>query len=100
MSNSEMDERFLLYIDILGFSELVKTPERVAELYKIINYLNVHRHDVFTTIIFSDTILVYNNKHAAGLREVQYLIMYLCEFAQDLFYRLIGRDIHFRGYLI
>jgi len=25
--------------------------------------------------------------------------MYLCEFAQDLFYRLISRDLHFRAYL-
>jgi hypothetical protein len=25
--------------------------------------------------------------------------MYLCEFAKDFFYRLIGRDFHFRAYL-
>lgn len=25
--------------------------------------------------------------------------MYLCEFAQDLFYRLVGKDIHFRAYI-
>jgi hypothetical protein len=27
------------------------------------------------------------------------MVMFLCEFAQDLFYRLIGRDIHFRAYV-
>ncbi len=91
------EERFLLYIDILNFSNLAKG--KVGELYEIINKLHVHRHDVFTTIIFSDTILVYNKSHARGLEDVRYLVMYLCEFAQDLFYRLIGRDIHFRAYI-
>jgi hypothetical protein len=93
------EERFLLYIDILNFSNLVGQKGKVEELYEIINKLHVHRHDVFTTIIFSDTILVYNKSHARGLEDVRYLVMYLCEFAQDLFYRLIGRDIHFRAYI-
>jgi hypothetical protein len=93
------EERFLLYIDILNFSNLVAQKGKVEELYEIINKLHVHRHDVFTTIIFSDTILVYNKSHARGLEDVRYLVMYLCEFAQDLFYRLIGRDIHFRAYI-
>ncbi len=95
----EAQERFLLYIDILNFSNLVSQKGKVEELYDIINKLHVHRHDVFTTIIFSDTILVYNNSHARGLEDVRYLVMYLCEFAQDLFYRLIGRDLHFRAYI-
>jgi len=93
------EERFLLYIDILNFSNLVLQKGKVEELYKIINDLNVHRHDVFNTIIFSDTILVYNRLHARGLREIHYIVMFLCEFAQDLFYRLIGRDIYFRAYI-
>ena len=29
----------------------------------------------------------------------QHLVMYLCEFAQNLFYRLVGRGWHFRAYL-
>jgi hypothetical protein len=92
-------ERFLLYIDILNFTNLVGQKGKVEELYEIINRLNVHRHDVFTTIIFSDTILVYNKSNARGLEDVRYMVMFLCEFAQGLFYRLIGRDIHFRAYI-
>jgi hypothetical protein len=98
-SNVNPEERFLLYIDILNFSNLVKHRRGVAELYETINRLHVHRHDYFTTIIFSDTILVYNKVQPSELKEVQYIVMYLCEFAQDLFYRLIGRDIHFRAYI-
>jgi hypothetical protein len=97
--NLNPEERFLLYIDILNFSNLVKQRRGVAELYETINRLNVHRHDYFTTIIFSDTILVYNKVQPSNLKEVQYIVMYLCEFAQDLLYRLIGRDIHFRAYI-
>ena len=95
----ECEERFLLYIDILNFSNLVLRKGQVEALYDIINRLHVHRHDVFNTIIFSDTILVYNKLHPRSLEEVHYIVMYLCEFAQDLFYRLIGRDIHFRAYI-
>jgi hypothetical protein len=95
----QSEERFLLYIDILNFSNLVLQKGKVDELYGIINKLSVHRHDVFNTIIFSDTILVCNKLDARGLDEVHYIVMYLCEFAQDLFYRLIGRDIYFRAYI-
>lgn len=95
----EIEERFLLYVDILNFSNLVTQKGEVEELYKIINSLNVHRHDVFRTIIFSDTILVYNKSHPTGLADIRYIVMYLCEFAQDLFYRLVGKDIHFRAYI-
>lgn len=95
----QAEERFLLYIDILNFSNLVAQKGKVEEVYEIINRLHVHRHDVFNTIIFSDTILVYNRVHPRGLEEVRYIVMFLCEFAQDLFYRLIGRDIHFRAYI-
>jgi hypothetical protein len=93
------EERFFLYIDILNFSTIATLRSKVEELYDIINKLNVHRHDVFTTIIFSDTILVYNKMYPKNLEDVRYVVMFLCEFAQDLFYRLIGKDIHFRGYI-
>jgi len=103
MTNNQTDrapqQRFFLYIDILNFTKLINQRGKVEELYEIINKLNVHRHDVFNTIIFSDTILVYNKEHARGLDDVHCIVMYLCEFAQDLFYRLIGRDVHFRAYI-
>jgi hypothetical protein len=95
----QAEERFLLYIDILNFSHLVGQKGKVEELYGIINRLNVHRHDVFTTIIFSDTILVYHKSNARGLEDVRYIVMFFCEFAQDLFYRLIGKDVHLRAYI-
>src|ERR1039457_2903451 len=89
------EERLLLYIDILNFVNLIAQSGKVEELYEIINKLHVDRHDVFTTIISSDTILVYNKSHARGLEDVRYLGMHLYELAQHLFYQLIARDIHF-----
>lgn len=51
--------KYLLYIDILGFSDMVRSePAKVAELYLILDSLTVHRHEAFRTIVFSDTILV------------------------------------------
>jgi hypothetical protein len=35
--------------------------DRVYEVYRVIDALHVHRHESFSAIIFSDTILVYND---------------------------------------
>ncbi len=93
------DDRYLLYIDMLGFSDLVRKKGHVEKLYRIIDSLNVHEHDAFRTIVFSDTILVYNRLPATTPGNRQYLVMYLCEFAQDLFLRILPLDLHFRAYL-
>jgi hypothetical protein len=91
-------DRFLLYIDILGFAEMTrKEPRKVARLYAIIDSLNVHRHQTFRTIVFSDTILVYNPDLAVSDEDRSYLVWYLIEFAEDLHHRLTGQDIYFRA---
>jgi hypothetical protein len=89
-----MPDCYLLYIDILGFSELVLKKGRIEDLYDQIDTLNSHEHTAFKTLAFSDTILIYNTVEWGR----HYLVMYLCEFAQDLFYRLVSRDLHFRAY--
>lgn len=96
-----MSDRFLLYIDILGFTEMVaKDPRKVARVYSILDTLNAHKHNSFRTIVFSDTILVYNNDAPANDEDRRYLVMYLTEFAEDLHHRLIGQDIYFRAALV
>ena len=95
-----MAYRYLLYIDILGFSNLVDEPARVADLYEVVASLNVHKHPDFKAIVFSDTILVYNINETAGRADPNYYVMYLCEFAQDLQARLLGKDIFFRAVLV
>ena len=92
-------EHYLLYLDILGFSEMAKSQERVLNLYQIIDKLNVHQHDAFKSILFSDTLLVYNLYEPQNAHDHHYNIMYLAEFAQDLLFRLIGRDYYFRAIL-
>jgi hypothetical protein len=96
-----MTDKFLLYIDILGFTEMVrKDPRKVARVYSILDSLNVHKHNSFKTIVFSDTVLVYNIKEPNNDNERQYLVWYLTEFAEDLHDRLIGQDIYFRAALV
>lgn len=101
VEGSELVDRYFLYNDILGFGDLVmREPDRVADLYEIISTLNAHRHDSFGTIVFSDTILVYPKfRRNLGTRSDAYFVMYLCEFAQDLMYRLVSRNIYFRAVL-
>lgn len=96
-----MPNRYLLYIDVLGFSELVqKGYARVNDLYEVVASLNVHKHPAFRAIVFSDTILVYNVVSSKRRQDRSYLLMYLCEFAQDLLHRLAGRGIVFRAVLV
>ena len=91
-----MKEKFLLYIDILGFSDLVqRNPDKVKEIYNIVNKLNVYKHDAFQTIIFSDTILVYNKHEANSIRDKEYVVMYMIEFAQDLIFKGNSIDLNF-----
>ncbi len=92
--------KYLLYIDILGFKDaVVNNHNKVEIIYDHINNLNVHNHEAFATIVFSDTILVYNKVDPKNDSEHQYLSMFSCEFAQDLLYRCIGEEIFFRAIL-
>ena len=95
-----MGDRFLLYIDILGFAEMTKRePRKVARVYSILDSLNVHHHRAFKTIVFSDTVLVYNPDLATTDDQRKYFVWYLIEFAEDLHHRLTGQGIHFRAIL-
>lgn len=95
-----MDSKFLLYIDILGFSELVRLePDKVKEIYNVVNRLNVHKHGSFQTIIFSDTILVYNVINVESICDKEYVVMYMIEFAQDLLFKGVSIDLNFRAVL-
>jgi hypothetical protein len=96
-----MDKKFLLYIDILGFSKLVsKDISRVRRLYRIIEKLNVHHHDYFHVIVFSDTILIYNIDDPFAEFNRGYIVMFLIEFVQNLLYNCIGKDYYFRAVLV
>lgn len=95
-----MTNKYLLYIDMLGFSELVdRNPEEVDDIYSIVDSLNVHKHEGFHTIVFSDTILVYNKYEPSNDEEHSYFVMFACEFAQDLLYRFVGKKRFFRAIL-
>ncbi|MDC9580068.1 hypothetical protein PSI15_00475 [Xenorhabdus sp. PR6a] len=93
-----MNERFFLYLDILGFTELVRQgSEKIDDLYEVIASLNVHNHDIFKVIVFSDTIVVYNVDGGDTPEDARYLIMFMCEFVRDLMYRLMKREVYFRA---
>ena len=88
-------EKDFLYIDILGFSQMVREHSaRIPQVFKIIDELSVHRHYAFRAIVFSDTIIVYNDNDEMPNH---YYVTYLIEFAQQLFYRLLSIGVFFRG---
>ena len=86
-----MAEPFLLYIDLLAFSVLVHTKKDILhDLFRTLDKSVVHRHGSFKVIQFSDTLLVYNEPTADSARDKSYCAMYLCEFTQEIQYRLLG----------
>ncbi|MCK9713303.1 hypothetical protein LT706_17465 [Pseudomonas syringae pv. syringae] len=96
-----MSDRFLLYIDILGFSEMVsKEPRKVVRVYEILDTLNVHGRSDFKVIVFSDTILIYSSSTVSSDPDRAYCIQALIDFASDLHHRLVGQDIYFRAVIV
>ncbi|MGY4396245.1 hypothetical protein ACVWZA_001418 [Sphingomonas sp. UYAg733] len=93
--------RFLLYLDILGFSEMTrKDGRKVARTYAILDKLNAHKDAAFKTIVFSDTILIYNPHEATSDEERKDYVWYMTEAAEHLYSMLVGQDIWFRAILI
>jgi hypothetical protein len=96
-----MEKKYLLYIDILGFSKLVEDDYKmVDELYKILNQINAHYHPVFHVICFSDTLLVYNVIDPVNIHDVRNCVQYLIEFVRDLMFRLAKHEINFRAVIV
>ena len=90
---------YLLYTHVLGLRALVEKGGDVDGLCGIINSLDAHRPDAFETVVFSDVALSYTTVPPTDADTRQHLVTDLCEFAQNLFYRLVGRGWHFRAYL-
>jgi hypothetical protein len=92
-----MSRHLFLYIDILGFKELIDTGFDIRRIYERIDRLNAQTDNDFRCIVFSDTILVYASKAWEGAPSQG--VMWLIEFAQELFYFLIALDVHMRAYI-
>jgi len=88
-------EKAFLYIDILGFEKLVRDKsEKVDRIFEIIDGLYVHNHFALKTVVFSDTILVFNKNNDYSN---DYYVTYLIEYVQQLFYRLLLINVYFKG---
>lgn len=88
-------KRVFLYIDILGFGDLVKNKSnKIEKIFKVFDKLNVFKHGSLKVIIFSDTILVFNKEDNWP---TSYFITYLIEYVQELFYNLSWINVYFKG---
>ena len=95
-----MDRTLFLYIDILGFSDLILNKERMKDvelLYRIIDKARIHQDSNYQAIVFSDTIIAYNKLKNLSERSKEIEVMFLIELTQELFSKLIGRNIFFRA---
>ena len=68
-----------------------------TEFHKVLDEIRTEFAD---NIISYDTIIVFNQAAPTTEHDHQYLVMYSCEFVQDLLYRTIGQDIFFRAVLV
>ena len=93
-----MSKTLFLYIDILGFTDLVmNNAAGVARLFRIIDSGALHRDTCYKAIVFSDTVLVYNTVRDLSGNTKSNELMFLMELVQDLLYRITGSNIFFRA---
>ena len=93
-----MFDRFLLYVDLLGFSDLVRNrPEIIPRIFEALDQSPTHHHPAFTAIQFSDTLLVFNARPTVSDYDNYVSVMYLCEFAQHLQQMLLGSNAFIRA---
>lgn len=92
-----MENTLFMYLDFLGFTDLIKDKSRVFELFSIIDDLHAHKDTNYKVIVFSDTMLIYNSINPKNDWYKKIELMYLIEFAQDLLHRLIEKDIYFKA---
>ena len=96
-----MEHKFLLYIDTLGFSKMVREDvSRVRYLYDIVENLTVYDHHEFKIIVFSDTFLIYNIEEPINDDERQDMVRFSIEFFRNLFYKCVGKNYYFRAVLV
>ena len=92
-----MNNTLFLYLDILGFTELIKTPDRVDHIFKVLDSAALHRDSNYRAIAFSDTLLAYQlHDDLKGYTKANEL-MFLIELVQDIFLKLIGSGVFFRA---
>lgn len=96
-----MRNHFLLYVDLLGFTDLVQNGKEILpDLFHALDRSNIHTHPgSFGVIQFSDTIIVYNELEASSHNDKELCVMFLCEFAQEIQLRLLGRDTFIRAFI-
>ena len=92
-----MQSRLFLYIDILGFSDLILHTEQVERLYAIVDKAALFRDSSHRAIVFSDTIVAYNIHPDLSEDYKAQELMFLIELTQELFLSLIGSGIFFRA---
>ena len=89
-------KRAFLYIDILGFENLIVTNlPKIKKIFEILDSLKVHKHEHFfslQTVVFSDTVLIFN-KDDTEANAVVFYVTYLIEYTQELFYKLAGINV-------
>ena len=96
-----MENRYLLYVDLLGFSNLVQhRSSLLPNIFEALDNSNIHTHPgSFGVIQFSDTLIVYNEYDIDSHHEKKMCVMFLCEFAQEIQLRLLNRDLFIRAFI-
>ncbi len=88
-------KRAFLYIDILGFKNMVLSKSsKIDQIFTIFDGLNVFKHPALQVVVFSDTILVFNKEDNWP---THYFVTYLIEYYQQLFYRLSEINVYSKG---
>ena len=88
-------KKVFLYLDILGFKDLVSdNSDKIPDIFSTINNIKAHKHHDFKIIMLSDTVIIFNENDN---KPIHYYCTYLIEYVQILFYNLLYQNIFFRA---
>ena len=92
-----MNSTLFLYLDILGFRQLIRHPERVDWLFMQLDSARIHQDSNYRSIVFSDTLIAYNTRIIRSREDKTIEVMFLIELVQEFLSRLVGSGISFRA---
>jgi hypothetical protein len=92
-----MNSTLFLYLDILGFKQLIRDSEKIDWLFMQLDDARIHQDSNYRSIVFSDTLIAYNTKIIRSREAKTIEVMFLIELVQEFLSRLVGSGISFRA---
>lgn len=92
-----MRTTIFLYLDILGFRDLMQRPERVDWLFQRLDAARIHSDSNYHATVFSDTLIAYNRRELQSAEAKSIEVIFLIELVQQFTSLIVGSGIFYKA---